>query len=363
MEKKTQDLAWKCAPKEFRGIVRNMYERFCKPASLEYFEDARSLLKALYGHHNLTSDTEPEEMLHCSRDFVIGRYKHLTSSIAWNEGDVRAFQAETSLLKELFGDKCLPDKEAEQPEPKKFFESDYSIGDKVIVCISSIGEPRKEVVTLIRHYQPQCEYNDYAKTWLIQTQNGQTFQANEEYFEPCTEEKAPIVSKDDTKDDTKETMEEKELDFCELLKGCERMEVYSLLEGITFIRNVGNALITTTESNNYGEKGNVYAGGECLLYPSKELYEKYPLDAYSAWMEWKAERKPKRWRAKKYQGYYYIDIIGGRIVTKYDTDEREEPDNNKYDSYNYFRTEEEAKQAAEAVRETLAKFHERNTGE
>ena len=111
MEKKTQDLAWKCAPKEFRGIVRNMYERFCKPASLEYFEDARSLLKALYGHHNLTSDTEPEEMLHCSRDFVIGRYKHLTSSIAWNEGDVRAFQAETSLLKELFGDKCLPDKE------------------------------------------------------------------------------------------------------------------------------------------------------------------------------------------------------------------------------------------------------------
>ena len=140
MDKTTQDLAWKCAPKEFRGIVRNMYERFNKPASSEYFEDARSLLKALYGHHNLTSDTEPEEMLHCSRDFVIGRYKHLTSSIAWNEGDVRAFQAETSLLKELFGDKCLPDKpntpnsgelkpQMAENKPK------FKVGDKVRIIL------------------------------------------------------------------------------------------------------------------------------------------------------------------------------------------------------------------------------------
>ena len=213
MEKKLQDLAWKCAPKEFRGIVRNMYERFNKPASSEYFDDARNLLKALYGHHNLTSDTEPEEMLHCSRDFVIGRYRHLTSSIAWNEGDVRAFQAETSLLKELFGDKCLPDKEAVQPEPKKFFESDYSIGDKVIVCISSIGEPRKEVVTLIRHYQPQCEYNDYAKTWVIQTQDGQTFQSNEEHFEPCTEENLNLSQNIANCDkSTRITLSDKELD-------------------------------------------------------------------------------------------------------------------------------------------------------
>lgn len=108
MEKATQDLAWACLPKEERNKIISAYA--CNRTSGNQYNMGYSdALRQLYGDLNLTSDTEPEEMLYCSRDFVIGRYRHLTSSIAWNEGDVRAFQAETSLLKELFGDKCLPD--------------------------------------------------------------------------------------------------------------------------------------------------------------------------------------------------------------------------------------------------------------
>ena len=180
MTKEIQDRTWASLPKEVRSEIKAEYQNAIEGSDLESF------LQDFFGHHNLTSDTEPEEMLMVERKKVRCLYASTQKIVAptsksFIEGKLQAYY-------ELFGDKCLPDKEAEQPKPKKFFESDHSIGDKVIVCISSIGEPRKEVVTLRCHYQPQCEYNDYAKTWVIQTQDGRTFQSNEEYFESYTEE-------------------------------------------------------------------------------------------------------------------------------------------------------------------------------
>ena len=97
--------------------------------------------------------------------------------------------------------------------------------------------------------------------------------------------------------------------------------------------------------------------GGCILWPSEELYEKYPLDPYSAWMEWKEARKPKRWRAEIGEIYWRISAKGNTSVTEeYNT----ETDDYCYNYGNYFRTKEEAEQAAEIIKDALHKFHEQN---
>lgn len=160
-------------------------------------------------------------------------------------------------------------------------------------------------------------------------------------------------------------MKVKELNLCELLKGCEGEKLYSISHGELTVDKINEDSVTMTYEGALGvivfhSNGKFYSRSDfCTLYPSRALYEKYPLNAYSAWMEWKESKEPKRWRAKKYQGYYYIDYIGGRLVALYDTDEYDKDENNRYESYNYFRTKEEAQQAAEEIRKTLMKFYER----
>ena len=338
MTKEQKDLAWACLPKEARDQIRGIV----KTSGM----GIHGMFDLVFGG-NVTSDTEPEEILTTSVKKVVERVRYLKSYP--KEYSVNEANAIVSELLSFFGDKCLPDKESSvQAEPKKFFESDYSIGDKVIVCISSIGEPRKEVVTLIRQYQPQCDYNDYAKTWLIQTQDGQTFQSNEEHFEPYTEE-------------NKETQEEKELNLCELLKGCEGEKLYTTPYGELVFREMDQDFITLGWDRACGVvmyhiNGRLHSTADVVtIFPSRALYEKYPLDAYSAWMEWKETRKPKRWRAKLGEKYWVVDI---ELSHTWSEEKNDGYDKVRYNNGNYFRTEEEAQQAAEAVRETLAKLYE-----
>lgn len=161
---------------------------------------------------------------------------------------------------------------------------------------------------------------------------------------------------------TEETMEEKELNLCELLKGCEGETFYSdvfELVILTKVNLVGNFLTINwnrLELNLYSS-GSKVKGNRCILWPSEELYEKYPLDPYSAWMEWKEARKPKRWRAEIGEIYWRISAKGNTSVTEeYNT----ETDDYCYNYGNYFRTKEEAEQAAEIIKDALHKFHEQN---
>ena len=135
----------------------------------------------------------------------------------------------------------------------------------------------------------------------------------EPYSEPSN------VSADETKDDTKESvnlsqntancdkpkdnqlkdnMEEKELNLCELLKGCEGEKFYSPLFGeCSLIRIKEQTIILEDRVDGQAyelyQEGYACFGGVTMLYPSRTLYEKYPLDAYSAWMKWNEARKPK----------------------------------------------------------------------
>lgn len=75
-------------------------------------------------------------------------------------------------------------------------------------------------------------------------------------------------------------------------------------------------------------------------------------------LKWNAEEKRVekiRWRAKLDEDYYYFSR-GGLVVTG--TEYQDNYSEDVWEFGNHFRTEEQAKKAAEAVRETLRQYHE-----
>ena len=75
-------------------------------------------------------------------------------------------------------------------------------------------------------------------------------------------------------------------------------------------------------------------------------------------LRWNAEEKQVekiRWRAKKGGYYYFIDV---NLTVKSIDDTYSTFDNELCDAFNYFRTKEQAEEAARRVRETLRKYHE-----
>lgn len=79
-------------------------------------------------------------------------------------------------------------------------------------------------------------------------------------------------------------------------------------------------------------------------------------------LQWNAEEKKVekiRWRAKKGENYIFLNVgLTGAGVIEMDDDF----DKKIWDSFNYFRTREQAEEAARRVKETLRKYHE-ETGE
>lgn len=100
MEKKTQDLAWACLPKEVRKEIRAEYQNAIEGSELESF------LQDFFGHHNLTSDTEPEELIFAPKWRVEQYLKGLDVCI--DISDLEQVKALRNALGILFGDKCLP---------------------------------------------------------------------------------------------------------------------------------------------------------------------------------------------------------------------------------------------------------------
>lgn len=65
--------------------------------------------------------------------------------------------------------------------------------------------------------------------------------------------------------------------------------------------------------------------------------------------------KPKQWRAKKGEVYYYINSGGDIIhILEYDVD----IDNDRFMFGNYFKTENQAREAHDLVQKCLLNFHD-----
>ncbi|MBD5173824.1 MAG: hypothetical protein HDT08_04215 [Bacteroidales bacterium] len=351
MTKEQKDLAWASLSKKARSSIKRAY--FYPALNEDYNRGFNEAIEEILGKDNLTSDTEPEEMLMMERRKVQKLYESIHDDYLAADESLPYFLAQTaeSLLKTLFDDKCLPDKE--EPKPK------YSKGDKVIALFGSL----KITATIIG-------IDDYGEYAIIDDKGNKLYHYKSTELEPYTKE--TMEEKEFGKEDNFPT---KELNLCELLKGCEgdwfyvvpcgEMELKGTrgigLKPLHFSRDTINCL---TKAD-----GRAYEDGCCIIYPSRTLYEKYPLDPAKAWDEWVSERMPKRWRAKSSSpaaredinanpedyAYWYITSDG---VIAQDEETNCKADNLRYNIGNYFRTEEEAQQAAEAVRETLAKLYE-----
>lgn len=108
MTKEQQDLAWAVLPKEFKEEVKKEYKN-----ALRFNEYAHEcvVFRNLFGHHNLTSDAEGEEMLYVSRKKAQKLYSDYCAERDNEEpGSNRSsLGGRIAMLQDLFGSKCLPD--------------------------------------------------------------------------------------------------------------------------------------------------------------------------------------------------------------------------------------------------------------
>lgn len=135
MNKELQDLAWSILPKEFKEVVKKRYKYSMQHRNLYSARGAIETLE-LFGHHNLTSDAEGEEILTVSRKRLQDAFysaKIIASSKMSSKMLAGAADMCINTFNDLFGSKCLPDGNEDNfatKEPKPF---KYSVGQKVIL--------------------------------------------------------------------------------------------------------------------------------------------------------------------------------------------------------------------------------------
>lgn len=372
MNKEQQDLAWKCLPKGMRKEIEDVF--YYKATSANTIDNGFSdALEYLYGKHNLTSDTEPEEMLMVERKRVIEIYNP-------------EYDGET--LYELFGDKCLPEKEEPKPKFKAGDEVWYGVNKCTInkiegntaYIVYNNGASWENISQLRPYIEPNYKFGigdkvkfrnskikivrrrfaspyDNEAHYSVETLDGQSpINVVESDLEPYTEEKTMEEVKDYPPYlDRPKTVVSNDLNLCELLKGCEREEFYlldcgnAILDGVQTNNSRGDSItFLSLHSTNFDSgtiiinpNGKRTVHGSVILYPSRALYEKYPLDARAAWMEWKESRKPK-----------YILQAEIRLIS---LDGRDVEDWEQIEIIGV--PDIDLSQAAEVVRDTLVKFH------
>lgn len=232
-------------------------------------------------------------------------------------------------------------------------------------CITEEGEPYycaiQDLYTLVKTSDKAC--TDFTiKDCLPDDLSEKLSDVKRDLSEPTQnntkENENTFVSEIQTNDN----MEDKELKLKEILSNHIHENFYIPACGLVVLARIDDDARPlhfqrgSLVSHLYSD-GRAYEEGEPILYPSREAYLKYPLDARKAWMDWQEEQKPKRWRAKEENEYWYFD----QTYTPHRTsDEYILEDDLRYESGNYFRTKELARQAAEAVSKTLDDFHSKH---
>lgn len=152
-----------------------------------------------------------------------------------------------------------------------------------------------------------------------------------------------------------------DLNLVEIIKNQTIKTVYSPIcgEGKPSVNDKGE--IITLNGWGFRKNGTVVGSNQksiSLLFPSVDMYAKYPQDAELAWTKWLKRDSFKLWRAEVGGEYWHIslhDIVPGRW-----RDNGRMVDDRMYSCGNYFRTEEDAMKAGELVKAVIMKFHQRN---
>ena len=128
MTTEIQDLTWACLPKEARDNIKRDYNTVLHNPRLDKYDSVfLTAFENLFGH-NLTSSTEPEEMLIVSRSMIQNKYAYNESILELDPTHQGAILLKKN-LDFLFGDKCLPDpnpKDHTDEKSAKFHPSDPS---------------------------------------------------------------------------------------------------------------------------------------------------------------------------------------------------------------------------------------------
>ena len=208
MDKELIDRAWRILPAEFKRVVKAhyvglnaAYKAYLSKDSLTNEECDRCnamrekivLYNMYFGHHNLTSDAEGEEMLTVPRKKVLYMYD-FNEDILICDPTHNGAKLLKAKLQELFGSKCLPDEACNvassdvasnvagskpKPAEPKF---NYKVDDKVrvkgvnnyILC-GKVG--------VIKKLPDEIEPFNYK----IGFENDKYTYLSEEYLEPYTE--------------------------------------------------------------------------------------------------------------------------------------------------------------------------------
>lgn len=205
--------------------------------------------------------------------------------------------------------------EDKKPQPK------FKVGDKVIH-----NHKNRELGQIVNYFPDEkCCYSVRF--------GGEYHNMAEHQLSPYTE---PEIK-------STEDMETKELNLCELLKGHEGKEFYSPYYGVMELMAIRDGLLCFQNSNigiDLLPSGHSQCSvdGYCAIFPSKALYEQYPLDAFTAWMEWKREQKKP-----------FICIHWGEVDCNGDEEE-------DYTGNTYFHTPADRDKCLEEIKVIMEKY-------
>ena len=197
MTKELQDLAWSVLPKEFKEEVKShyaglnaAYNAFLSKDSLTNAECDRcnairekmAIYNMYFGHHNLTSDAEVEEMLTVRANLVRELYQRAKeieeeSKRAHSPMEVAKYRGVQRGIEDLFGSKCLPDEDSpiEATSAQTATSPTFKAGNKVY-CISPEYKGVYKVYRYIENGYYSCVDSD-----------GYYFALHESDLEPYTE--------------------------------------------------------------------------------------------------------------------------------------------------------------------------------
>ena len=360
MTTEQQNTNWACLPKETRTAIRLDYNNVLHNPRLDKFDSVYlAAFEDIFGKHNIASDTEPEEMLTIPRKDVQEFYAEICKTIDRSQDtNVRiCSQGKIIALKSLFGDKCLPDKEvltAENVNESVIAQpKTLNVGDKVKIILCTHPEYRDKVgiITSI----DSCG-NPYVKVDGLGTLFHAPY-ALEPYTEPYN------VSANEAKEEAKDNMkmEEKEtknyppyLDYPIVTKGekeLNRDQDFKMGDDVYMGTELLGKFICYSYSQNYKE-----VMVEVLVDSGKDREA-----SQGGWFAKYVSKRPQKsewWRAKKGENYWVVDI---ELSPTWLEEKNNVYDKVRYYNGNYFRTEEEATQAAEVIKAALAKFHEKST--
>lgn len=217
MDKKLQDLAWACLPREFREEVKKYLTHYRYALNTH-----EAIINHIFGKHNLTSDADGEEMLCVSRKRVQELYMNNSEKIGrlcdiCNADEISKCDARCGILLGLFGSKCLPDGTKDDTKEPKPAEPKFKVGDKVIY-----KKTNKQMVA--NHC---AEFKDYDDVYLISTFDGRYPKWVKEsdlepYTEPDTSHEMPVLENHSDDTSQKEVNESSNRNLSQNIVDCDK---------------------------------------------------------------------------------------------------------------------------------------------